>query len=64
MIGKKPKCVKLYDAGFGLFLVMLMCFAFGTYALEKASDGNTRPVTKQKLIEAVSPITPAKTYND
>lgn len=56
--------MKLYDAGFGLFLVMLMCFAFGTYAMEKASGGNTRPVTKQNLIEAVSPISTAKTYND
>lgn len=56
--------MKLYDAGFGLFLVILMCFGFGTYTLEKASQGNTRPITKENLIEAVQPIGPAKVYND
>lgn len=60
---KKPKCTKLYDAGFGLLLVLLMYFTYATITLEKASDGAKRPVTKANLTEAIGTIKPAKTYN-
>ena len=58
----RPKCVKLYS--FGVALIVLMFWSFGVYTLDKATQHGKVPLTKANLIEAVSPISPAKTYND